>query len=239
MNRKLTLACRGLLGILALLILVRLVTAIALNHADDLDLDQRYIGGDWLMSHYGIGDMEPDAAFLVDNKVISQFGPRLFIDARPVTHLQRPLLGAIALDTVIVLATDNALILLNHDGEYIEHLAAESGVPAPIQNIGVYHGEPVIQARSGMWRSNFMLDIWEPMSLQGVSWSEPYPMPDSVAADLKQFFHGKGVSVDQFLSDVYTGRILGNVGVWLMDFLIIVLLTVAFSGLWWWGKRLK
>ena len=209
-----------------------------LNHSKGLDLEQRYISSNWLMSHYGIGSAEADVSFLVDNKIISQFDTQLFVDAEPIMHLDRPLVGAIMLDALIVLATDQALILLSPEGEYVETMGAEAGVPAPIQNIGTYHGEPVLQARSGMWRSNFMLDIWEPMSLQGVSWSRPHPMPDSVAEELKTFFYGKGVTVEQLLIDIHNGRILGTAGIWLIDILGILLVVLSFTGLWMWGRRL-
>jgi len=209
-----------------------------LNHSKGLDLEQRYISSNWLMSHYGIGSAEADVSFLVDNKIISQFDTQLFVDAEPIMHVDRPLVGAIMLDALIVLATDQALILLSPEGEYVETMGAEAGVPAPIQNIGTYHGEPVLQARSGMWRSNFMLDIWEPMSLQGVSWSRPHPMPDSVAEELKTFFYGKGVTVEQLLIDIHNGRILGTAGIWLIDILGILLVVLSFTGLWMWGRRL-
>jgi hypothetical protein len=143
------------------------------------------------------------------------------------------------LENLLVLATDQALLLLTREGEFIERMGAEVGVPAPIQNIGIHHGEPIIQARSGMWRSDFMLDHWEPMSLHGVSWSTPHPMPDSVAEQLKTFFYGKGVSVEQLLIDIHNGRILGTVGVWLVDIIGVLLVVLSFTGLWMWGKRLK
>jgi hypothetical protein len=222
----------------AIFLLLFAATGVMLNHSAQFQLNQRYISWNWLMAHYGIGKVEPDAVFLLDNKIISQFDTQLFIDASPVTHIDRPVLGGITLDDLIVLATDQAIILLTRDGEFIERMGAEAGTPAPIQNIGTYHGEPVIQARSGMWRSNFMLDVWEPMSLQGVSWSKPHPMPDSVAKQLKTFFYGKGVSVEQLLIDIHNGRILGAVGVWLVDIIGILLLVLSFTGLWMWGRRL-
>lgn len=191
------------------------------------------------MSHYGIGEAKPDAVFLVDNKILSQFDTQLFVDEHPVSHIHRPLVGGIALEDLMVLATDNALVLLTREGEFIERMGAEADVPGPIQNIGTYHGEPVVQARNGMWRSNFMLDKWEPISLEGVSWSMPYPLPDAVAANLQQFFYGKGVSVEQLLIDIHNGRILGGFGVLLVDILGILLVVLSFTGLWMWGRRLK
>lgn len=230
---------RLLLWLLAFLITLHLLTGLILNHSKHLDLAERYLTWDWLMSHYDMDLKQADASFLVDDKIISQFDTQLFVDAVPITHLERPLLGAITLDDVIVLATDQALVLLSREGEFLDRLHAEAGIPAPIQNIGTYHGEPVLQARSGMWRSDFLLDEWEPLSLQGVSWSRPYPMPDSVATELKTYFHGKGVSVRQVLTDWHNGSLLAPVGIWLNDLLIIILLLLFFSGLRWWNSKLK
>ncbi len=226
-------------SLVATLILLHVVSGLLLNHAAALRLDQRFVSWDWLLTHYDKGEVEADAVYLIDNKIFSQFDGRVFVDAQPITHLDRPLVGGIKLEDLIVLATDQALILLTREAEFVDRLGASSGVPAPIQNIGTYHGEPVVQAKSGMWRSNFMLDIWEPMSLQGVSWSEPHPMPDSVAGDLQAFFHGKGVSAKQLLSDIHHGRILGPSGVWLVDVLSVFILILALSGLWLWLKPRK
>lgn len=239
MNRRMRSLHRSMGVAVAIFLLLFAATGVMLNHSAQFQLNQRYVSWDWLMTHYGIGEVEADAVFLVDNKIISQFDTQLFVDATPVTHLDRPMLGGIMLEDLLVLATDQALILLTRDGEFIERMGAEVGVPAPIQNIGTHHGEPIIQARNGMWRSNFMLDQWEPMSLHGVSWSTPHPMPDSVGQELKTFFYGKGVSVEQLLIDIHNGRILGTAGVWLVDIIGLLLVVLSFTGLWMWGKRLK
>lgn len=223
-------------AIAAALMLLHVVSGLLLNHATALQLDQRFVTWNWLLKHYDKGEIEANAVYLIDNKIFSQFDGRVFVDAEPITHLERPLIGGIKLEDLIVLATDKALILFNREAEFVDRLGAAAGVPAPIQNIGIYHGEPVVQAKSGMWRSNFMLDIWEPMSLQGVSWSEPHPMPDSVAADLQTFFHGKGVSLKQLLHDIHHGRVLGPAGVWLVDFVSVLMLIMAMGGLWFWSK---
>jgi len=238
LNRKLRSFHRVIGAILASFLLMFAITGIALNHSSQLELDKRYVSWDWLMSQYGIGEVKPDAAFLIDNKIFSQFGNQLFLDATPLIHIERPLLGGIALEDIIVLTTDDGLILLTREGEFIEKMGAEAGIPAPIQNIGLYHGEPVLQTRQSMWRSNFMLDKWEPISLQGVSWSMPHPLPQSVNTELKQFFYGKGISIQQLLLDIHNGHILGPLGIWLIDVLSVLIIFLSLSGLWMWGRRL-
>jgi len=222
-----------------LFVIILSVTGILLNHTSDLKLDQRYLSTPWLLEHYEINQVKPDAVFLLDNKVFSQFGEQLFVDATPVTNLYRPLLGGVVIDEIYVLATDDALILLNPDGEFVERMSAEAGVPPMIQNIGLFHGDPVLQTHDGMWRSDFLLDSWELVSLEGVGWSVPEPMPDSVEKELATYFHGYGVTFEQVVLDIHNGHIIKKFGVWILDVIGLLMTLLSLSGLWLWFRKRK
>lgn len=239
MNRRMRSLHRSLGATIALFVLLLSITGISLNHSDELKLDKHYLTWPWILKHYGVSNVQADAVYLLDQSVISQFGPEIFVDAKPVTTAQRPLLGGVVLDEVTVLATDDALILLNSDGEFIERMGAAAGVPPMIQNIGLFHGNPVIQTRDGMWRSDFMLDKWEEISLQGIGWSLPGTMPDAIQKELVQYFHGEGVTVEHVLLDVHNGRILGSLGVWLLDIITVLLMILSLTGIWMWLRRIK
>ncbi|MDF1589017.1 MAG: PepSY domain-containing protein [Gammaproteobacteria bacterium] len=223
---------------IALFVLLLASTGILLNHTTDLNLDQRYLTWNWLLNHYGVTKLEPDAVFLIDNKVISQFGQQLFVDATPVVQESRPLKGGISQEETFVVATDQALLIFTEDGEFVEKMTSSSGVPAMIQNIGLYHGEPVVQTRDGLWRSDFMLERWERLSLQGVGWSVPEPMPASVAEQLQLYFHGQGISIERVVLDLHNGHIFGQYGPWLLDGIGALLLILSLTGIWMWAKRL-
>ena len=60
--------------ILAIIILLKVMSGSLINHAAQLKLDEIYINEDWLMSRYGMGKIQPDVSFLIDNKMFSQFG---------------------------------------------------------------------------------------------------------------------------------------------------------------------
>jgi hypothetical protein len=214
------------------------VTGVLLNHSSELKLDQRFINSPWLLHHYELDSVTPDAVFLLDQRVISQFDEQLFVDVTPVTTLYRPLLGGVVLDEIFVLATDDALILLNPDGEFIERMGAESGIPPMIQNIGLFHGDPVLQTREGMWRSDFLLEEWELVSLQGVGWSVAEPMPESIEQQLAVYFHGVGVSVERVILDIHNAQIITRYGVWVLDVFAGLIIFFALSGLWVWFRRL-
>lgn len=238
MNRQMRSLHRSLGATIAIFVLLLSITGILLNHSNDLKLDKHYLKWPWLLNHYGVSSVKADAVYLLDQSVISQFGDEVFVDVKPVTHIQRPLLGGISLDDVMILATDDALLLLTADGEFIERMGAESGVPPMIQNIGLFHGDPVLQTREGMWRSDFMLEKWEAISLQGIGWSVPSPMPESLKNELITYFHGEGVSVEHVLLDVHNGRILGSIGVWLLDLVGILLIVLSLTGIWMWLRRI-
>lgn len=229
------LATKLLLRLLQILVGITLLlwigTAVLLNHDKALGLDKLMVNSDWLKRHYQIGELQTDEAFLLEGHVIVAVEQQLYVNAEPLLSLPRPLIGAVALEHVLVLATDDALILLSKDGEYIDTLGAAAGIPPQIQNIGVHYNEPVLQTRNGMWRGNFLLDRWELMSLQGVSWSAPERMPTASLKAMEVQLYGNGVSVSQVLRDVHNGRLPGGIGRWIIDIWLLVLLTLAIRGI--------
>jgi len=238
MNRRMRSLHRSMGAIVAIFVLILATTGIFLNHTSDFELDKRYLTWDWLLNHYGMNEVQADAVYLLDRHTISQFGSQVFIDANPVTQSHLPILGGIIIDDLMVLATEDALLLFTPEGEFIEQMGDGLGIPATIQNIGLFHGDPVVQTRNGMWRSDFMLDQWEQLSLEGVGWSEPkVVMPTSVQDALSTYFRGKGVTVERVILDVHNGHILGRFGIWFADLLGGFLVLISLTGLWLWARR--
>jgi len=230
---------RSIGATIALFVLMLAATGVLLNHTSDLKLDQHYITWEWLLKHYGVDNVKPDVVYLLDQHAVSQFSSQVFIDATPVLNTPSPILGGVVNDDLMILATQDELLLFSHDGELIEKMGASAGIPPQIQNIGLFHGDPVIQTRQGMWRSDFMLDQWEPISLEGIGWSVPQPMPGNVEIALAKYFHGKGISVERFILDVHNGHILGKLGTWFLDLLGLLMIIISLTGLWMWLRRAR
>lgn len=229
---------RSIGALVALFLLMLSITGVLLNHSLDFKLDKRHLDWPWLLTHYGVAEVEADRVYLLEDNVISQFDDQVFVDATPIAKSLKPIIGGIYLDDITVVASDDALILLNSEGEFIEKMGDATGVPSQIQNIGLFHGLPVLQTRHGMWRGDVLFEQWEQISLQGVSWSEPTSMPLSVKEDLARYFYGKGISVDRFILDLHSGHILGVNGIYVMDLIGILLIVLSFSGLWvWFGSK--
>ena len=221
----------------ALFLLILAITGMILNHTLDFKLDERYLNWPWLIEHYGISDVKADNVYLIDGNVIFQVDDQLFLGSTPVAKSRQPVVGGIHLDEFTVIASEDALILLSDDGEYIETMGSGLGVPSQIQRIGLHNGLPILQTRNGMWRSDLLIEEWKQTNLETVSWSIPTEMPDSVLNDLRAYFHGKGITIEQFVLDIHNGYILGVLGKWILDFFGFLMIILSLSGLWMWIKK--
>ncbi|HSG92577.1 MAG TPA: hypothetical protein VK999_02605, partial [Methylotenera sp.] len=99
--------------LLVILALLWLGSSVLLNHDKSLGLDKLKVNSSWLKRHYQIGELQSDQAFLLEGHVIVAVDQQLYVNAEPLLSLPRPLMGAVALEHVLVLATDDALILLS------------------------------------------------------------------------------------------------------------------------------
>lgn len=225
--------------IITLFVLILSVTGILLNHTEDWELDQHHLTWPWLLDHYGLSDIEADVAYSLNDKVITQFDDKVFVNGNLVTTNRQQVIGGITIDDITILASTNELLLISPDGEFIEKMSASAGVPEQIQNIGLFHGEPVLQTRKGMWRSDYMLEDWEKISLQGVSWSIQSTVPADIQKQLDSHFYGEGVSIERFVLDLHNGHILNGIGVWLLDVVAVLLIVISVSGLWMWSRSGK
>ena len=226
-------------AIVAVFLIVLAVTGILLNHSEGLELDKRFVSNDWVLSHYQLDTLPTsDLIYTTDTQFISQYDSQLFVDAHAVVKTHNQLIGAVSLEEMTVLAFADSILLLTPTGEVIEWLYEEAGVPQQIQNIGQYHGEPVLQTRDGMWRSDFMLDKWEKISLPGVRWSTVGTMPAATLERIAAYGRGQGVSQQQLILDVHNGRILGFFGPWLLDLVALLIIGLAIITIWVWGQRI-
>ncbi len=217
--------------IISSLILIWLACGILINHAKDLKLEQIKLAAPWLLEHYKVTDVPVKNGWLLADQLFIEIESQLYVNAEPKLLLNRPLLGGIVLEDLIVLATDDNLILFDTEGEYIGTLGAAELIPAEIQNIGLHHGLPVLQTRSGMWQGNSILDDWQLISLQGVSWSESISIPESTKNELRLQLEAHNIKLTTLLEDICNGRFFGEQGRWLIDALLLLIMVLAVRGM--------
>jgi hypothetical protein len=227
-----------LTGLFVCLFLIHLaITGMLLNHSEDLNLDESYLSGRWLLGQYNLSVPEAEEVFVIDDLVISKYGPQVFLGATPVFKSNNPILGVIKNNGIIILAFQDRLVLLTLNGILIEKMGQEVGVPPFINKIGILKDNIYINANDQLWKGNYSMENWSLTKNTDINWSQQRKMPEKSQKVLKQYFTGQGVSLEQFILDLHNGKIIRYFGKELLDIVGLLLLILSVSGFWIWLKR--
>jgi len=132
---------------------------------------------------------------------------------------------------------DGSLLILTQSGEIVERLSGSEGVAAGIKSIGLSsRGEIVIKAAHGDYIADLDTTEWQEQKELVVSWSVPDEIPNKLNEQLLTLYRGKGLPLERVIIDIHSGRILGQAGVLLVDFMAVLFLLLAMSGVWMWYK---
>src|ERR1700704_4247534 len=213
-----------------LFFLILAVTGLILNHGAGLGLDGRYVHAGWLARGYGIQSEPPREAFRSGHHVLVAANGRGLLDGKiSGERLPQPV-GLIELADIFAVASETALYLFRDDGELIEKLERGALPGAPVQAIGSSARGIVLRTASGIFTSADALS-WRPLTQRSVLWSAPAEL----SAAQRQAYEEAltpGVSVQQLLLDLHSGRVRGRSGPVFVDLLALLLATVSLTGAW-------
>lgn len=234
----------------SLLVLILVITGVALNHTETLRLDQRQINSPWLLDWYGIKTSQAGPGYDVNGQHITQVGERIYLDTHALTQVQGQLRGAVRLSDMLVLLVDTRLLLLTPQGEQIDQLSADNGLPGAPRQLGTHHGHLAIQTAQQTWLADDTLIEWQPLRPANAGgntgdesatpssiWSSPAPLPEVLKARLSQLDTDEGLPLERVVLDLHSGRLFGSVGVWVMDIAALMMAMLALSGIWIWASQ--
>ena len=211
------------------------VTGVVINHATGLGLDKRYVHAAWLARWYGIADEAPRQAFRSGEHDLVAANGRWALDSRVSGEKFPQPIGMVELPDMVVVASSMSLYLYAKDGALIE-LLERSALPAvPVQAIGAGASQLVLRTASGNFESRDALS-WQPAPRNAVAWSSAAEL--SVAErDRYAPMLAPGISVQQILLDLHSGRFAGRYGPLVVDLLAVFLGILSLSGAWLFLKR--
>ncbi len=226
-------------GLSAVLFLVLLaVSGVAINHDEALRLDERFVSAGWLLDWYGIETPREIASVTTGDTWISQIGDRIYVNARELPGRYGELAGAVATPDAIAIGAGSAILLVATNGDLIEALGAEHGVPHELRAIGVANGQVVVRSRQGTWTTDRDFGAWREAPGVVATWSARAALPPDVQARVIDAWRGTGLPVSRVLADLHSGRLFGRAGVYFMDIVALVVVMLAASGVWlWWLRR--
>lgn len=222
----------------ALFVIVLSITGLALNHTESLEMDSTYVQSNALLDWYGIHAPETIRSHQAGTLVFSALGDRIYLGDSHLQDLTTPLVGAVANEDIVVLATRGQVTLFTHEGERIETLGSAAGVPAGMKAIGLGDdGGLVIEAAHGYYLTDESFLEWNEVDSADADWSQLEAVPEELIETLRAAYRGSGLTVERIMLDLHSGRILGEGGVWLVDAAAVLFLLLACSGVWLWSRR--
>ncbi|HEB83155.1 MAG TPA: hypothetical protein ENJ11_09875 [Gammaproteobacteria bacterium] len=225
----------GLFAVVLVIILA--ITGIMLNHTEELELDETYVSNTWLLGWYGIAPEDAPVSYRAGEHIISSWNKQLFFDNHAIATLEQDIHGVMKGEEFIVVALDDAILLLSHEGEMIERVSTSISF-SNIMRLGIKYQRPVIETADHLYyiADEHILD-WDVMANEGVSWIEPYQLSSNEKDELLQAYLGKGLKLERVILDLHSGRIFGEYGIYLMDASAFALLWLSLSGFWVWNSR--
>jgi len=221
----------------AFFVMLLVVTGLILNHTNRFNLQNIFVQSEKLLEWYHIQPEDQMKGFRVDQHWFSQIDSRLYFDQMELADHIENLYGAVRISDGFVIALDESLLILTQSGELVERLSGSEGVPAGIKSIGLTSGgDLVIKAAHGDYIADLDATEWREEEDLVVNWSVPDEIPEKLSKQLLMLYRGKGLPLERVILDIHSGRILGQAGVLLVDFMALLFLLLAMSGVWMWLK---
>jgi hypothetical protein len=222
----------------ALFVILLTLTGLLLNHTEDLALDSRHVQSGMLLDWYGVKAPDAMLTYKAGSNSITEMGTQIYWNTTPIPQASAPLLGTIAAHGLVIIGVEGQLLLYTPDGELIERLDNTAGVPAGIQSLGLNTaGDLIVKTAHGIYQADSSILKWHETSDDSINWTVPETPPPVLRAALQQTYRGTGLTLEQLLLDIHSGRILGSRGVYLVDAAALLFLVLAISGVWLWSRH--
>ena len=241
-SRKKLLKYHKIIGLFVCLVLIHLsVTGIALNHTDKLNLNQTKISWNWLLNAYGISVPETKIAFAIEGNFFHLTNSKIFMNTQSIMRSEDILVGVINFDNQFIISTTDDIILINKSGDFIKKIKLpEISVPK-INKIGSYVDGIVVEINEIKFISDKNLENWVPKKdSDTVKWSTEISIPRDMSNQIKKYYVGKGITIEQIILDLHSGVIFKSAGKFFMDIIALLLIFMSISGVWiWFIKKTK
>lgn len=215
------------------------LTGLLLMQSDRLGLPHVQVSNRWLLDWYGIRPPPPPIGIAVGAHWVTQCGTQIYLDRQPLAGISGALLGGINADGLLQIATDRNFVLVSRDGEIVERMGEESGLPTGLTAAGTDAAGRLVL------KSDHALMIYDDATGEFAAapagsapvWQVLRAPPDAVTAALSQDWQGSGLPLERVLLDLHAGRLFGRLGVWVVNLASVALVMLAATGIFLWWKR--
>ena len=218
-------------------LLVVLTTGVLINHTDHLRLAEIRLTHPALMSWYGLDDSQMDLqGFQAEDDLwVSAADDRLYVNLDATSECLQPLRGALLFQELLLALCSDQLLLLDQSGNLLEKVTQDLGLPTAINRLGVSGKDLIMDIPSGHVVFDTTSLTTRSMLTGETRWATEKPLPSEIASEIDQ----TSIPLEKLVLDIHSGRILGSVGIWLVDLSALLLLLLTITGLWSWLRHEK
>lgn len=231
------------LGIIAAFFIIFLsITGVALNHTTTLSLAHKPISNTWLLDHYGIAP--PNDIRLYQQSSLRVTDNFVWLEGKLLLESAADIVSAGAMsvkvsnDTtvdVFVVASQTHLYIYNNEGEMLDQLGVEAGIPEGIEALSIDNDKVIVKTSSGYYQSDSDFFDWQAISpLMEPLWIRAQSVSLLQEQQASLAYRSQFLTLERIILDAHSGRILGLFGVLFMDAVAILLILLSLSGVYIW-----
>jgi hypothetical protein len=180
---------------------------------------------------------KPSKIFTLQQDNISQFDAEVFLNNKPIFLFDSKLVGVIKDNKNFIIAAQDELFIVNQSGELIDK---QKILSFTIKSIGKYKEKIIIKDEQlNKWVGESISDNWAPILKDNIGWSKPGMMTPLNKKDIKQYFVGNGISLEQIILDFHSGAIFKKEGKLFFDLVSLLLIFLSVSGIWIWLNKME
>ncbi len=212
-----------------------------INQSAEWGYDTVRIDSSLVMALYGLHPVPPATGFSSGGRWLAVTSDYTLLDAQPLAErIQEPLgfvAGGSEAKPLLFVGTSGSLTLLTTDGGLYDQLQPPILPVSSIRRIGTTADGAIVVQDLDAFQSKDSGDSWTPVDPNQVSWSVATRMPEENRQALLPYSK-PSVSLEHVLVDAHSGRLFGNVGAWVINFVGFAAFWLSLSGVWmWWRIR--
>lgn len=233
------------LGIIAAFFIIFLsISGVALNHTTTLSLAHLPIKSTLLLDHYGIA--EPKDIRFYQQNLLRVTNNLVWLDDKLLLESLADIVGAGAMSVrissdsavdVFVIASKTHLYIYNMQGEMVDQLGVEAGIPEDIEALSIEENIIIVKTASGYYQSDSDFFDWQAIStLVEPLWIKAELVSIQKEKQAALAYRSQFLTLERIILDAHSGRILGLAGVLFMDAVAILLILLSLSGIYIWVR---
>lgn len=229
------------LGIIAAFFIIFLsISGVALNHTTALSLAHQPIKSTLLLDHYGIAPPS-DVRFYQQSslQVTNNF---LWLNNKLLLESSSDIVAASFISTtqdssshIILAVSSNQIYLFNQQGDLIDQLGEELGIPQNINALSVDKNNIIVRTSTGYFQTDTDFFEWKKVVfVMEPNWVNPVAESEKLMTKAKLAYRSQFLTVERIILDAHSGRIFGLFGVLFMDAVAVLLILLSLSGIYIW-----